>query len=168
MSLWLFFEVVLKATLLSTGGLGPLPSLHADFMALNWAGERQFTEALTIGQITPGPTGLWVISLGYIVAGLPGAILACGALLVPPFFVLVVQRGHARIADHPATQGFLDGVVLVIASFSIIILAGILQSNGLDIKILVLVVISAILAISRKVSANFILLGAAVIGLLWG
>lgn len=168
MDWFLFFWVVLRSILFSTGGFGPLPSLHADFIAYGWASEKQFTEALTIGQITPGPNGLWVVSLCYLVAGLPGAILACIALLLPPLLVLIVQRGHACIASHPATQGFLDGVVLVIVSFSVIVLAGVFSSNGLDLRLLVIVIISAVLAISRRVSANIILTAAALVGLVWG
>jgi chromate transporter len=164
----LFFGVVLKAILFSTGGFGPLPSLHTDFIAHGWASEKQFAEALSIGQITPGPNGLWVVSLCYLVAGLPGAVLACIALLLPPLLILIVQRCHARIAHHPATQGLLDGVVLVIVSFSVIVLAGMFRNNGVDIGMMVIAVISAVLAISRRVSANMILVCAALIGLMFG
>lgn len=164
----MFFWVVLKSILFSTGGFGPLPSLHTDFIAYGWASEQQFTEALAIGQITPGPNGLWVVSLCYLVAGLPGAILASIALILPPLLILIVQRFHTRIAHHPATQGLLDGVVLVIVSFSVIVLAGMFRSNGVDIGMIAIAVISAVLAITRRVSANTILVFAALTGLLVG
>ena len=162
----LFFGVVLKSVLFSMGGFGPLPSLHTDFIAHGWASENQFTEALAVGQITPGPNGLWVVSLCYLVAGLPGAVLACIALLLPPLLILIVQQCYGRIANRPTTQGLLDGVVLVIVSFSIIVLANIFCSNGLDIGMISIAIISAALAISRCVSVNLILLSAALIGLL--
>lgn len=161
-----FFGVLLKSILFSTGGFGPLPSLHTDFLAHGWAKERHFTEALSIGQITPGPNGLWVVSLCYLVAGLPGAVLSCIALILPPLVILIVQRCHARIAHHPATQGFLDGVVLVIISFNFIVLTRIFWSNGSNLMMIAIAIISAVLAISRRVSANIILVAAAVIGLL--
>jgi len=164
----LFFWIVLKSILFSTAGFGPLPSLHTDFIVNGWASEKQFTEALTIGQVTPGPNGLWIVSLCYLVAGLPGALLACVALLLPPLLVLFVQRGHARIASHVATQGLLDGIMLVIVSFSVIVLAQMFQSNGMDISLITIAVISAGLALSRRISANVILVAAAVIGWVWG
>lgn len=164
----LFFTVVLKAVLFSTGGFGPLPSLHHDFISHGWASEKQFTEALSVGQVTPGPNGLWVVSLCYLVAGVPGALLASIALLLPPFCVLIVQYFHTRIASKAATQGLLDGVVLVIVSFSIIVLTGIFRSNGLDIAMIAIAVLSAALAISRRVSANMILVLAALFGLILG
>ena len=164
---WLiFFGLVLKSALFSTGGLGPLPSLHNDFTARGWAGEKQFTEAISIGQVTPGPNGLWVVSLGYLVAGWPGAALASLALLLPPLTVLIVQKCYDRIAHHPATQGLLDGVVLAITGFNLIVLTRIFWSTGLDIWLVALAVISAVLALSRRVSVNTILILAALIGLI--
>lgn len=164
----MFFSVVFKAILFSTGGFGPLPSLHTDFIANGWATETQFTEALSIGQITPGPNGLWVVSLCYLVAGLPGAILSCIALLLPPLFVLVVQFGYNHIAHLPATQGLLDGVVLVITSFTVIVLATMFQSGGMDMTAILIALVSAILAITRRVSVNLILLFSALIGAVFG
>jgi chromate transporter len=165
---WLiFFLVVLKASLFSIGGFGPLPSLHADFIAHGWAVEKQFTESLAVGQVTPGPNGLWVVSICYLVAGLPGAILACVALMLPPLLVLVLQLCYARIANRPTTQGLLDGIVLVIVSFSVIVLGQLFYSTGLDVGMVIIAVLSAILAIKRVVATNVILLLAAIIGLIW-
>ena len=164
----LFFWVVLKSVLFSTGGFGPFPSLHTDFIAHGWASEKQFTEALSIGQITPGPNGLWVVSLCYLVAGLPGAVLSCIALVLPPLLILIVRHFYTRIGHHPATQGLLDGVVLVITSFSVIILARMFLSSGIHIGMMAIAIISAMLAISRRVSINIILIFAVLIGLVFG
>ena len=152
MSWGIFFIVLLKSILFSSGGYGPLPSLHSDLIANKWANQTQFTEALSIGQVTPGPNGLWVISLCYLIAGLRGAILACIALLLPPLLIIVVQHYYNRVASYPATQGVLDGVVLVIASFSIIVVFQLFVANGLDVKVIIIALISTILAISIRIS----------------
>lgn len=167
MSWGIFFIVLLKSILFSSGGYGPLPSLHSDLIANKWANQTQFTEALSIGQVTPGPNGLWVISLCYLIAGLRGAILACIALLLPPLLIIVVQHYYNRVSSYPATQGVLDGVVLVIASFSIIVVFQLFVANGLDVKVIIIALISTILAISRRVSTNVILLGAFLIGVVF-
>jgi len=165
---FLFFWVVLKSVLFSTGGFGPLPSLHADFIAHGWASEKQFTEALAIGQITPGPNGLWVASLCYLVAGVPGAVLSCVALLLPPLSILIVQLVYARIADRAATQGALDGVVLVIVGFNVIVVARLFFGNGVDLRLVAIAVLSAALAISRRVPSIVILAAAALVGFVFG
>lgn len=167
MSWIIFFLALLKSVLFSSGGYGPLPSLHSDFIAHRWANQEQFTQSLAIGQVTPGPNGLWVVSLCYLVAGLRGALLACIALLLPPLLILIVQRCYTRVASYPATQGLLDGVVLVIASFSVIVVFELFINNGLDIIVVAIALISALLAISRCVSTNIILLAATLIGIIF-
>lgn len=160
----LFFWTVLKAVLFSTGGYGPLPSLHEDFLALGWATERQFTEALALGQITPGPSGLWVASFCYLVAGLPGALLSCLALLLPPFLILGVQLVYMRIAARPETQGAPDGVVLVIVGFNVLVLGRMFLASGPDVLLVAVFVLSTVLAISRKVPSVVLLGVAAALG----
>ena len=63
---FIYFLLFLKASLFSTGGFSNLPSLHQDLIANGWAKEVDFGESIAIGQISPGPNGLWVISLGYL------------------------------------------------------------------------------------------------------
>jgi chromate transporter len=163
----IFFWVVLKSALFSTGGMGPFPSLHSDFLSYGWAGEKQFTEALSIGQMTPGPSGLWVVSLCYLVAGLPAALIACIALVIPPLLIVIVRHFYDRIGGHPATQGLLDGVVLVITGFSIVILTRMFLNNSINVGMVVIAVISAILAVTRRVSTNTILIAALLIGFIF-
>jgi len=65
------------------GGLNNLPSLHHDLLTQQWAREADFGEAIAIGQISPGPNGLWVISLGYLTYGWLGSLLALIAIIIP-------------------------------------------------------------------------------------
>ena len=164
----LFFWTVFKAVLFSTGGFGPLPSLHADFIARGWATERQFTESLAIGQITPGPNGLWVASLCYLVAGVPGAVLSCIAMLLPPLLILVVELCYLKIAGRAETQGALDGIVLVIVGFNTLLLAKLFLGLGIDLQLAMIAVASAALALTRKVPAILILFVAAALGYFLG
>ncbi|MEJ7652356.1 MAG: chromate transporter [Chloroflexia bacterium] len=86
-----FFWLFLKASLFSTGGMGNLPILHEDLLGRGWATEQNFAEALAVGQISPGPNGLWVISLGYLTAGWLGSALACIAITIPPMLIVFID-----------------------------------------------------------------------------
>src|SRR5256885_13062862 len=77
---FIYFLLFLKASLFSTGGFSNLPSLHQDLIANGWAKEADFGQSIAIGQISPGPNGLWVISLGYLTYGYLGAFLALIAI----------------------------------------------------------------------------------------
>lgn len=160
----LYFWTVFKSVLLSTGGFGPLPILHTDFMQYGWAREIDFTQALTVGQLAPGPNGLWLISLGYLTASTTGAVLSALALLLPPLFVLLVAKGHKKIAAYESTKGLLNGVVLVVVCLNIIVLSNLFISGGTNWMLWSITALSGVLALSRKVPITVILICAAFIG----
>ncbi len=162
-----FFLLFLKASLLSTGGRGPFPYLYTDLIARGWAVESNFAEALTVGEISPGPSGLWVISLGYLTAGLPGALLASLAIVIPPLLVLIVARIHDRLKSLPATAGVLDGLVLAIAGSSIVVLAGLFVSNGMNVITFAIALIAAVLAFDGRMPTWVLLASAAFAGAFW-
>ena len=160
--LWLF----LKASLFSTGGMGNLPSLHTDLLARHWATERQFAESLMIGQISPGPNGLWVICLGYLTNGLRGALFAVVAITLPPLLVLLVDRLYRRIQDHPAVEGFMRGLSLAVVGIFAVVLAGILHSAGLNLHSLLIALGALGLGATRRVPFSLIIALAALAGIL--
>lgn len=161
-----YFWLFLKASLFSTGGMGNLPSLHADLLARRWASERHFVEALAIGQVSPGPNGLWVVCLGYLTNGLPGALMALLALCIPPLLVLGIERIYRRIQHHPAVEGFVRGLMLAVVGIFVVVLLGFLHTAGIDIRSLSIALLAALLATSRRVPLLAILSVAAVAGMI--
>lgn len=160
--LWL----LLKASLFSTGGLGNLPSLHEDLIARGWATDRQFAESLAIGQVSPGPTGLWVISLGYLTGGLLGVALALVAIILPPLLVLGVDRLYRRTSEHPAVGGFIRGLGLAITGVFPVALAGVLGANGVDARTVLIILGALALGRTGRVPLLVVLGLAAVAGVL--
>jgi chromate transporter len=144
---WLFF----KASLLSTGGLGNLPSLHADLLARRWASDRQFAESLTIGQIAPGPNGLWVISLGYLTHGVLGSLLALVAITLPPLLILGVERLYRRVQHHPMVEGFVRGLSLAVAGVFVVVMLSLLRSAGVNLPSVLILLAAVGLAATRRV-----------------
>jgi chromate transporter len=108
----LYFWLFLKGSLFSIGGQGSLPFLHEDLIGLGWAQPEDFLTAIAIGNLSPGPNGLWSVSLGYLTLGWLGAGLALIALTLPPLFILLVSAFHSRFEDHPAVQHFTRGLAL--------------------------------------------------------
>jgi chromate transporter len=162
----LFFWLMLKASLFSTSGSGNLPILHQDLIARGWASDRHFAEALAIGQISPGPSGLWVISLGYLLDGLRGGILALVAITLPPLAVLAVHGFYRRYGDHPATQGFVRGLSLAVAGIFLVVLTGIMNGAGWNITNLLIVLGALVLGATGRVPVLAVLLAAALAGVL--
>ena len=160
------FWLILRATLLSTGGSGNLPMLYNDLPPLGYATEREFAEALAIGQVTPGPTGLWVVSLGYLVDGVRGSLLATVAIILPPLLILLVERGYRRFGTHWAVQGFLRGLGLAVAGSFVIVIVGLVRGSTFDLSSVAIVLASIGLGASRRVPVPLIIVGGALVGLL--
>lgn len=162
---WLtYFLLFLKACLFSTGGRGPFPYLYTDLIGRGWAREAQFAEALTVGEMSPGPNGLWVVSLGYLTGGIVGALLATVAVTLPPFIVLLVLRVHERLKHFKATRGVLDGLVLAIVGVSIVVMARLFLSNGVSATTIILCIAAAAAVFHGRVPSIVLLIAAGVAG----
>jgi chromate transporter len=162
-----YFWLLLKASLFSTSGLGNLPTLHQDLLARGWATERQFGESLAIGQISPGPSGLWVISLGYLTDGLRGALLATVAITLPPLLVLAIHVLYRRIDAHPVTEGFVRGLSLTVVGLSLVTLAGIMSGVGVEVRSLLIALAALGLGLTGRLPVGLLLGLAALTGVVF-
>ncbi len=160
----LYFLLFLKASLFSTGGFSNLPSLHQDLLANGWAQETDFGQSIAIGQISPGPNGLWVISLGYLTYGYLGALLALLAVTLPALLVLLVAAGYARIERQAWVQGAMHGVSLAVVGILLTVVWTILRQPGVDAKGLLIALGAFGLALSRRVNVLLILGLAGLVG----
>ncbi len=166
MNLPVFFWLALKASLFSTSGMGNVPSLHDDLLARGWATEQQFGEALAVGQVAPGPNGLWVISLGYLLGGMRGALLALIAIGLPPLLVLALDRLYRRAKDHPAVEGFMRGLSLAVVGIFAVVMIDLLWRVGLDLKSGLIALASVGLGTMRRIPVIVIIALAALVGVL--
>ncbi len=165
----LYFWLFLKASLFSTGGLGNLPFLHQDLLALGWAKETDFISAIAVGQLSPGPTGLWTISLGYLTFGWRGAALALVAITLPTLLALVVVALHRRVEAHPAVQSFTRGITLGVIGLTLGVAWTLFQSTVTDWRGVAIALGALGLALSKRVPVVAVLALAALAGwLLYG
>jgi chromate transporter len=95
----------LKATTTSFSGLSSLPVLRED-LVVRYAllTDRELNVAVTAGRSGPGPNGLYVVSVGYLVAGVPGACAGWLAMVTPAFLVIPLVRFLGARADHPRVR----------------------------------------------------------------
>ncbi len=164
MNLLDFFWMFLKSSLFSTGGMGNLPFLHNDLIGLGLAQESDFVKAIAVGQLSPGPSGLWSISLGYLVYGWVGAVLALAALTLPTLLIVGVQAIYSRIEKHPMTQNFSTGLALSIIGLSFAVTASLVNASIVDIGGVLIAAGAMALGLSKKVPIVVILLLSAAAG----
>jgi chromate transporter len=135
-------------------------------LARQWASEADFGRAIVVGQMSPGPNGLWVISLGYFTGGILGAFLALLAISVPPLLVLVIARSYAHIEGWPRSQGAMRGVSIAVLGLLLTVIWTILRQPAVDGRGLVIAVGAFGLALTRKINILLILVLAGIVGYL--
>jgi chromate transporter len=160
------FVLVLKGSLLSSGGNGNLPSIHQDFITRHLANDGQFAASLAVGQIAPGPGGFWVVAFGYLVGGLTGGLVALVAVLLPPLLVLPIGHLHRRFAERPAVRGFTRGIVLAVAATVPLVFLRILGTYGLDVVALAIAAGSTLLIAINRIPVIVVIALGAIAGLL--
>jgi chromate transporter len=114
-SLGLLFLTFLKiGAVLYGSGYVLLAFLRADFVNnLGWLTDRQLIDAVAIGQVTPGPLFTSATFVGYLVGGVPGALLATLAIFLPSFaYVAVSSPLLPRLRRSTWAAAFLDGVTV--------------------------------------------------------
>ena len=120
----------LKASALSFGGLSSLPLLEADLVAPGVATDDQIVQAIAIGRISTGPNGLYIVSLGYLVAGVLGATLALIAATLPPLVIVPIAAVARRWLLAPPVAGLVRGVALATAGLLAATGIGIITASG--------------------------------------
>src|SRR3954449_6313520 len=77
MSPVLLYFILLKATITAFSGLSSLPVIRHELVVNRHViTDAQISSSMVAGRISPGPLGMFIVSLGYYVAGIPGAIAA--------------------------------------------------------------------------------------------
>ena len=137
MSLGLLYLLLLKATMTSFSGMGGLPQIRQDLVVTHHAlSDEQLSRAVLLGRSTPGPLGVYVVSVGYVVRGWPGAAVGWLALASPAFLavpLLVVLRRWLHLAR---VRSCVDAVV--IAGGTLLVPAGLLLARDAVLQIRIL------------------------------
>ena len=98
-------------------GLAIVPFLQQGVVHdYGWLTEREFLDAVAMGMITPGPVVITAVFVGYLVAGLSGAVIAGLGVFLPAFLMVVLFAPTiTRYRKHPAVQGFTKGATAAAA-----------------------------------------------------
>ena len=108
------YFLVLRATALSFSGFASVPLIREDLVVQRAVlSDEELNSAIAISQASPGPLGLYVVVVGYFVAGVPGALAAALALATPAILAIPIARAVRR---HRDSQVRGASAAIVIAS----------------------------------------------------
>lgn len=117
MTLLKLFGVLFAVNLLTVGGgYVSLPLLHRFFVEdFGWLTSRDLTDAVAIGQLSPGPMTIMNVFIGHKVAGIPGALTATVASYLPSIAVgSLVARHYPSLRRWATFVAVLRGMTAAV------------------------------------------------------
>ena len=159
--------VFLKSSALAVGGLASLPLLRADLVP-RYVTDAGIVQALAIGRLGPGPNGLYIVSLGYLVAGWTGALYALIGATLAPLAILPATALARRWLLSAWFGGLVRGVSLATAGLLLATGATIVNAGGTQVWQLGLVVATVAVTLQGKLHPAVMIVVGGVVGLALG
>lgn len=163
----LFFTFLKIGSILYGSGYVLLAFLRADFVQrLGWLTETQLIDAIAVGQVTPGPVFTTATFIGYLLGGVPGAVLATLGIFLPAFIFVVITNPYIpRLRQSRWAGALLDGVNVA----SLGLMAGVTlqlgQASLIDPLTIVMMILAVVVLVRYKINATWLVLAGAAVGL---
>ena len=143
-----------------------LAFLRADFVdRLGWLTETQLLDAVAIGQVTPGPVFTTATFIGFLLAGVPGAIVATVAIFLPSFvFVAAIHPQVERLRASSVTAPILDAVNASAVGLMTVVMVFLGRSAVVDVPTILAALAALAVLIFTKVNSLWLILAGAVMG----
>jgi len=149
-------------------GLAIVPFLREGVVAQHdWLTSGQFLDAVAMGLITPGPVVITATFIGYLTAGLAGALVATVAIFIPIYLGVVLPGPwFVRHKDNPQVKAFVKGATAAAAgalSGAVVVLTRQVMVDWITVAIGVL---TLLVLLRFKVKEPYVVLACAAVGVL--
>jgi chromate transporter len=170
-SLWSLFGIFLKiGSVLFGSGYVLLAFLRADFVErLGWLTERQLLDAVAVGQVTPGPVFTTATFIGYVLGGVPGAVVATVGIFLPAFvFVALSGPVIPRLRRSRIAGAALDGVNAASLALMAVVTWQLGRASIVSVPTALLAIGAGLLLTFRRINAAWLILAGAIVGVALG
>lgn len=131
-----------------------------------WLTQQQLVDAIAVGQMTPGPVLSSATFIGYLVAGLPGAIVSTLAVFAPSFLIVaLVGPWIPRLRRAPAAQAFLRGVNAAVVALILAVAVALFRSALVDVWTAAILLAGLAALLHFRLDTLWLVLGGAACGL---
>jgi len=164
----LFLTFLKIGAVLYGSGYVLLAFLRADFVVrFGWLTDQQLMDAIAIGQVTPGPVFTTATFIGFVLGGIPGALLATLAIFLPSFiFVAISNPLIPRMRNSTWVSGLLDGVNVASLGLMAAVTWQLGRASLTGLLTILIALSSFVLLVWFKVNSTWLIAGGGLIGLL--
>jgi chromate transporter len=164
---WVFLKI---GTFTFGGGIVIIPMIENEVVnKYGWLTKAEFIDAVTLGQITPGPIIISATFIGYKVCGIVGATIATASVILPSFIMIcLATEAIKKFHENKILANFLRGARVAVIGMVFDAGVSIGRSSLVDLKTVLIAAASIICLFKYKVNPIWVLLGAGMVGLLWG
>jgi chromate transporter len=162
----LFLSFLKIGAIVFGSGYVLLAFLRTEFIdRLHWLTEKQLVDAVAVGQFTPGPVFTTATFIGYLVAGIPGALLATIGIFLPGFALVALSgRLLPRLRRSPWASATLDGVVVGSLALMVVVAWQLGRASIVDWRSFTIVIISLLVLLRFRVNSAWVIAGAGMVG----
>jgi chromate transporter len=166
-ALWdVFVEFLKLGAVIFGSGYVLVAFLQGDLVErLHWLTPQQLLDAVSVGQITPGPVFTTATFVGYLVAGFWGGVVATIGIFLPSFLLVaafgwlipLLRRTHW-------TAAVMDGVNAAVIGLMVAVTAELGSAAVVDLLTGMLAVGSFLVMVVRKPNFAWLILVGAIVG----
>lgn len=152
------------------GGYAMLPFIQREVITNHhWMTVQEFSDVLAISQMTPGPVAINSATyVGYTTGGILGSIAATLGVVLPSFFmIMIIATFFIKLYEKKATKAVFKGIrpgvlgLLAAAAYTVTI------TSVSDFKSVIIFIISFAVLFIKKVDPIMVILGAALLGIVF-
>ena len=147
------------------GAYGAIPLIRELVLSYGWIEEEKLSYMIAVSESTPGPIMVNLATyIGSVKAGVPGAIIATAAVILPAFLIVIVLMtllkkligNGAFHATLGALKDCVTGIVLATGAYMILInCIGSVNSVSVDYyAIIMTAALGAVYFVSKKMIKN--------------
>jgi chromate transporter len=164
---WVFLKI---GALTFGGGIVIIPMVENEVVNnYGWLTKPEFIDAVTLGQITPGPVIISATFIGYKACGILGAIVATASVILPSFVMICLATAAIKkFRENKILANFLRGARVAVIGMVFDAGVSIGRSSLIDFKTVFIAAASIVCLFKYKVNPIWVLLGAGIVGLVWG